>query len=326
MIEDTVAQTGPDPAHFAGSSVAATVKRLFFATRPSFFPASVLPVLVGTAWGYAVAGEFRIMPFVLAVLATVCVHAGANVLNDVGDEIGGSDRDNTDRIYPYTGGSRFIQNGIMTTQQMTIWGITLLVIATLLGLGLIASSGTGVLLFGLVGVSLAVFYSLPRVQLSARGIGEATVALAFGTLPVMGAAWLQSGIVDLNAFLISLPVSMWVAAILLINEVPDIQADALAGKRTLPVRLGARGSRNLYLALHIAAVLSVGIAVARDLLPWPAIAGTGVLMILAIYASSGISLAPDTRERLKKSIEMTLSVHTAGCLWVLGNILYISLQ
>ena len=322
MTDQTVAETGPDPTRFAGSSLNMTIKRLLFATRPSFFPASMLPVLVGTAWGYAVAGEFLLAPFILALLATVCVHAGANVLNDVGDEIGGSDRSNANRIYPYTGGSRFIQNEIMTTRQMTGWGIALLLIATLLGLALVVLNGPGVVVFGLVGVALAVFYSLPRIQLSARGIGEAAVALAFGTLPVMGAAWLQSGVVDLNAFLISLPVSMWVAAILLINEVPDTRADAHAGKRTLPVRLGEQGARKLYLVLHFTAALSVGLAVTRGLLPWVAIVVPVILALVGAKASSGISLAPEMRERLKKSIEMTLGIHTVGCIWILAAILY----
>jgi len=90
-----------------------------------------------------------------------------------------------------------------------------------------------------------VFYSLPSVQLVARGVGEACIAVAFGLLPVCGAAWLQSGVIDWRA--------CWspsgrpvVTLILLINEVPDRKADAAAGKRTLVVRLGVAGARRLY--------------------------------------------------------------------------------
>ena len=93
--------------------------------RPKFFPASVLPVLAGSAWGFMVAGQFDLSAFVLALLATVCVHAGANVLNDVGDDAGGTDRQNEDRIYPYTGGTRFIQAGIMSANGMARLGISL---------------------------------------------------------------------------------------------------------------------------------------------------------------------------------------------------------
>ena len=94
--------------------------------RPKFFPASVLPVLAGSAWGFMVAGRFDLSVFILALLATVCVHASANVLNDVGDDAGGTDRRNEDRIYPYTGGSRFIQAGIMSPGGMARLGISLI--------------------------------------------------------------------------------------------------------------------------------------------------------------------------------------------------------
>ena len=104
MSSDPAEVAGPAPENFAGGSAAQTCKRLFHATRPKFFPASVLPVLAGSAWGFQVAGEFDVLVFALALFATVCVHAGSNVINDVGDDAGGTDRQNEDRIYPYTGG------------------------------------------------------------------------------------------------------------------------------------------------------------------------------------------------------------------------------
>ena len=81
--------TGPSPEQFAGDSPAQVSKRLFNAMRPKFFPASVLPVLAGSAWGFMIAGQFDLPIFLLALFATVCVHFGANVINDVGDESGG---------------------------------------------------------------------------------------------------------------------------------------------------------------------------------------------------------------------------------------------
>jgi len=87
--------------------------------------------VVGSAWGAYAAGQFSIYVFVLALFATVCVHAASNVLNDVGDESIGTDPMNEQRIYPYTGGSRFIQTGILSPRRMARLGITLLVLATL---------------------------------------------------------------------------------------------------------------------------------------------------------------------------------------------------
>ena len=129
MSSDNVRVADPSPAEFAGDSMGQSLKRRFNATRPKFFPASVLPVLAGTAWGFHAAGSFDAIVFLLALFATVAVHAACNVLNDVGDESGGTDRQNVDRIYPYTGGSRFIQTGIMSAAEMARLGITLLALA-----------------------------------------------------------------------------------------------------------------------------------------------------------------------------------------------------
>ncbi len=309
----------PSAAALAGGSAARRVKRLLLATRPKFFAASVLPVLFGTAWGYKVSGQFDGLGFALALMAILCVHAGANVLNDVFDELGGSDPINDDRIYPYTGGSRFIQNGVMSVAEMARWGSTLIGLGMVLGAALFAIKGTAVLLFGLAGVALATLYSIPPVQLSARGWGEAAVGVGFGVLPVAGAAWLQSGLVDSAVLLASVPVSIWVASILLINEVPDIPADAHAGKRTLAVRLGRPGTRALYFCLHVLAVFAIALAIWQALLPWPAIVLPALLLLAAARAARAINAGA---ERLKRGIELTLAIHGLGGLWLTGWAVY----
>jgi 1,4-dihydroxy-2-naphthoate octaprenyltransferase len=171
MSVDTARPADPSPAEFAGESPGQVAKRLFHATRPKFFPASVLPVVVGTAWGAQVSGQFDLVLFLLALVATVCVHAGANVLNDVGDETGGTDRHNTDRIYPYTGGSRFIQMGILEASSMARLGISLLAVAAIAGLALLLIKGPMILAFGIAGVALAVIYSVGPVRLASIGLG-----------------------------------------------------------------------------------------------------------------------------------------------------------
>ena len=318
MSSETARPADPRPADFAGESFGSTVKRLFHATRPKFFPASVLPVLAGTAWGAQVAGHFDAILFFLALVATVCVHGGANVLNDVGDETGGTDRKNTDRIYPYTGGSRFIQTGIMEITGMARLGISLLAIAAIAGLILLLLKGTMVLVLGLAGVALAVLYSLGPVRLASIGLGELAVGIAFGVIPVVGAAWLQSGVIDNAAVLFSIPISVWVAAILLINEVPDVLADGATGKRTLPVRLGNGGTAVLYAAIHLLAFATIVQMTATGLLPMLAPLVPAGLLALSLSAAAGIRQGIENRERMTKSIESTLAIHTLGSLWLTG--------
>jgi 1,4-dihydroxy-2-naphthoate octaprenyltransferase len=160
----------PSPA-LAGPGLPATARRVLLATRPAFFTASVLPVLVGTAWAGAVLHRFDGGLFVLALAATVFAHAATNVYNDVGDDIIGADAGNDGRIYPYTGGSRFIQTGLLRRGEMIRIAVGFALAALALGVVLTLLRGVGVVGFGLAGLMLGLLYSLPGVQLSARGIG-----------------------------------------------------------------------------------------------------------------------------------------------------------
>jgi 1,4-dihydroxy-2-naphthoate octaprenyltransferase len=291
--------------------------------RPKFFPASVLPVVAGTAWGFSVAGSFDWLVFALALFATVCVHGASNVLNDVGDDSGGTDRHNDDRIYPYTGGSRFIQQGIMSASEMARWGTSLLAMAAIAGIVLIYLKGAMVLYFGITGVLLAVLYSLGPVRLASLGIGETAVAIGFGIVPVAGAAWLQGATLDSALLVYSLPVSLWVAAILLINEVPDITADGATGKRTLPVRLGLGGTSVVYLALHFGAATATVWLAALGAMPLLAPAVPVLLLVIALKSTLAIRKGIDDRDGMTKAIEGTLAIHTIGSIWLAGCMLYL---
>jgi 1,4-dihydroxy-2-naphthoate octaprenyltransferase len=312
-MEDTRAPGEPLPETLGRAGDAPSFRRYLLASRPGFYPASLLPVVVGTAWGVAVADQLDLLAAVLAGVATVLVHGAANAFNDVGDDVSGSDARNTGRIYPYTGGSRFIQNGVMSRREMTRLSGALLAIAVMIGLGLSWFKGPTVLWFGLTGVLLAIAYSMPSVRLSDRGLGELTVGIAFGVVPVVGAAWLQSGQLDMGAFLISLPTGAWVSAILLINEVPDLAADSAAGKRTLPVRVGRSATRYIYAGLHAIGLAALTVMVYQGLISAWALAIPVGLSALVVFAAAGITAQ---RERLTKSIKATLAVQAVGSLWL----------
>lgn len=306
----------PTIGALGGDSLTARMRRLLLASRPAFAPASVASVLIGSAWGYRIAGRLSWGLAALALLATLCVHLAANVLNDVSDDLSGADRVNDERIFPYTGGSRFIQNGVLSVHEMTLWGVTLLAVAAALGIALVDLRGPGVLVFGLIGIALGLAYSLPPIKLAARGLGEATIAVAFGVLPVVGAAWLQSDRLDAASVLMSVPVGLWVAAILLLNEVPDRDADARAGKATLVVRLGFDATRRLYLGLQGGACAALLLAAALDVIPWWGGLAAVLLLPGAWNAARAITETPD-RAALLRSIRMTLRLHAAGSTLVL---------
>ncbi len=322
MSSESARPINPVPEEFAGDSLSRNLKRAFHATRPKFFPASVLPVVVGTAWGAMSSGTFSLYVFLLALVATVCVHAASNVLNDVGDESIGTDRRNEQRIYPYTGGSRFIQTGILSQASMARLGISLLVVAAAAGLLLFLERGPMVITFGIIGILLGVFYSLGPVKLSALGLGETAVAIAFGILPVTGAAWLQGADIAPPLIVFAVPVSLWVAAILLINEVPDMEADGASGKNTLPVRLGLGATASLYFLLHVTAVGAIGWLTYAGELPLLAPLVPLGLLALGWKSANGIRGGMDDREAMTKAIEGTLGIHTIGCIWIAGCALF----
>jgi len=309
----------PSVESLGGSDLSSLLRRLLLATRPMFLTASVLPVLVGTSWGYRVAGELDWTALLLALASIVFIHAAANVLNDVFDDLGGSDRNNDQRIFPFTGGSRFIQNGVMSVRQMAVWGSVLLILGVAVGAALVAHKGVVVLLLGVAGVALGLLYSIPPVQLNARGLGELAVGAGFGILPVTGAAWLQSGISIVGALVLSLPVACWVMAILLMNEVPDLKADQAAGKYTLVVRLGLGRTRWLYLLLQVLAFLVLAVAVSLGMLQGATGLIPGIVLLpAALYAAFGIGAAT---ARLTRSIKLTLMIHMLGGLWLIAWIL-----
>jgi 1,4-dihydroxy-2-naphthoate octaprenyltransferase len=322
MPSDTYRPLDPVPEEFAGTSIGSSLKRAFHATRPKFFTASALPVLAGSAWGASLGTQFSWYVFMLALVATICVQAAANVLNDVGDEQIGTDPRNTQRIYPYTGGSRFIQTGILSQATMARLGITLIVIASLAGLALFAERGPLVIAFGIIGILLGVLYSLGPVKLASVGLGEATIAIAFGLLPVTGAAWLQGAPIDASLVLFSIAIGGWVENILLINEVPDMEADSAAGKRTFPVRFGLAATANLYLAVNIAAAAIVLLLTANGNLPLLAPLVPAGLLVLAFKAARGIRGGVADRAAMTRSIEATLAIQAIGTIWLAGCALY----
>ena len=304
----------PSASALAGDTFSAVFRRYLLATRPKFFTASVLPVVFGTSVGVAASGGLDLLAALIALVSIVLLHAGVNVLNDVYDERSGNDGANEGRIHPFTGGSRFIQNGVLGINAMSRLGVGLVFAGMATGLLLAWLKGPLVLAFGFVGILLGVLYSMPPIWLSARGLGEAAVGIGFGVLPVVGAAWLQGATVEAEILVLSLPVTFWVINVLLINEVPDAPADASVGRKTLVVRFGNNGAASIYGGLGLAATCAALVATQGDLFPlWGAL---GPLVLLVLVARTVREIRSGERPALRHGIEMTLVTHTAGILWM----------
>lgn len=280
--------------------------RYWLATRPGFLAASLVPVLLGVA-AVAYQGKAVSIPLLLlTLLAVALVHAGVNVLNDYYDELNGTDRWNTARIFPFTGGSRFIQNGVLNIREIFSFGVLLLATAMLLGIGLTWVSGTELLWIGLAGLLLGWGYSAPPLRLNSRGMGEPAVAIGFGVLTPLGAWYVQTGEMDWYPVLISLSTALLVMNILYINQFPDHDADAAAGKHHWVVRLGLERAPLIYRLSSISAASIVSLWGMTGLLPWLALVSL-LPLLPALKAGNLLRKHAQHPAALEPAIKLTIA-------------------
>jgi 1,4-dihydroxy-2-naphthoate octaprenyltransferase len=223
----------------------------FLAARPAFLTASAAPVLVGSALGFAVTDTFSVSFFLLALFAMMFLHSGANVANDYYDHIFGNDQANKNPT-PFSGGSRFIQNGIMSPEATLMESVVLFAAGGAIGIIIIIlTRSIFILALGLAGMLGGFFYTAKPIKLCYRTLGEITIAFLFGILPVTGSYYLQTGRVDEHVLPAAVIVALLIFLIIFINEFPDIGPDASVGKKTLVVLFGVRSCTVLYRAALI---------------------------------------------------------------------------
>lgn len=199
--------------------------------RPFTLTATLSPLLVGTAVA-ADEGVFRLLHFALALLAGLFLQIGTNYFNEYFDYCYGLD--SADSL----GASTVIFRREMSARQVFGGGLACFGLAVLLSLALIVLVGPAIILFGLVGMAIAYFYSARPFTLARRGLGDIMVYLAMGLLMTWGAYYVQIQRWDWLVFVASVPVGFLVTAILNMNNVRDYQEDRLVHKLTLPVRFG----------------------------------------------------------------------------------------
>lgn len=244
-----------------------SIRTYFFATRPQFLPAVLIPVGLGASTAWLNTGALSFTKLALSLLAAVCYHTGMNVLNDYFDYRNGTDNINKKALTPFTGGSRFIQRGEMTAKETLALGAVLIAAGSVIGIYLASATGWGLALIGAAGLLSGIFYSAPPVFLAGRGLGEITVGVNFGLLTVLGSYMVQTGRVDAASVMVSLPVAFLIAALLYINEFPDFEADRDCGKRTLVVRLGPGRARYFFIVFVLGTYLSIAALAVSGYLP-----------------------------------------------------------
>ena len=285
------------------------VLRYFLATRPAFLTVTLFACMVGLGAAHYDAIALSPVNAAATLLFALMAHAGINVLNDYYDELNGTDRLNTDRVYPFTGGSRFIQNGVLTAGQTRAFGASLLAIVAAAGLWLTSVSAPGLVWIGAGGLFVGWAYSAPPFALNSRGLGEPCVAAGFALI-VVGTDFVQRGAVAALPVLAAVSYALLVMNILYLNQFPDRRADAAAGKRHWVVMLGARRARWGYLAIGVAAYGSLILLASTGQLPkWTLIALASAA--LTGKAAMDVLQFAESPQQLVAAIKLTIAAASA---------------
>jgi 1,4-dihydroxy-2-naphthoate polyprenyltransferase len=258
------------------------------AARPRTLPAAAAPVIVGTA--LALADElFRPGPALAALLTALLLQIGANVANDVFDFKRGADT--AERQGPL----RVTQAGLLTPEQ-TLTGMWVIFGLTgLLGLYLATVAGWPVILVGLAAIAAAILYTGGPLPFGYYGLGDLFVFIFFGLAAVGGTYYVQAGQLSAAAVWAAIPIGLLTTAILVVNNLRDIETDRSVGKHTLAVRLGVGGARLEYLLCLAGAYLApllmwaVGIAPAWVMLSWLSLP-LAARLVRQIYRDTGRAL------------------------------------
>src|SRR5215211_3094152 len=273
----------------AGASIS-PFSAWLLATRPKTLPAAISPVLVGCAVAWA-EGGFDLVSALAALSVALLLQIGANLANDVADFQRGADTQA--RLGPL----RVTQGGLIPPRQIAMATVAVLIAAVVPGLYLVWRGGPILAVLGLIAIAAAVTYTAGPKPFGYLGLGELFVFFFFGPVAVVGSAFVMTHHITRLALLASIPMGCLVTAILVVNNLRDIDTDRMAGKRTLAVRIGTGATHWEYTALLAVAyampvlIWTSELSQPGPLLAW-ATAPLAILLVWRVWHVSGRALNP----------------------------------
>jgi 1,4-dihydroxy-2-naphthoate octaprenyltransferase len=294
------------------------MKKWILAIRVPFFTASVAPAVVGVAVAFYEGYAVNWWHAALTLVGLVAVHGGTNLANDYYDHRTRDDWLNLTPT-PFSGGSRVIQDGVISPRAMFIYSLACFAVGIACGLYLWrVTPGNVVLWLGLAGVASGFLYTATPVAIGYRGVGEIFVGVNFGPVAVLGAHYVQAGHLSPAALMASVPVGLLIAAVLYINEFPDYEADRQVNKKTIVVLLGPKRARYGYIILIALTYAAIITFVAFGGLPTWALLGL-LTLPLAVKAITVLMRRYAEPYKLLPANALTILVHFAtGILLAVG--------
>jgi len=291
------------------------IKKWVAASRALYSSTIVLPCIAGgvLAWYN---GAFNWGAFSMVLVALFFANIGTNFTNDYYDYKSGVDAVDEGRKFKQ-GSEVFLKSGL-TPKLVLLSAILSLTITIAIGLYLVFAIDWRILMFGIVGVFSAFFYTAPPFKLGYRGFGELVCWIGNGLLPVTGTYFVLTGEISSSAIMLSIPIGLLVTAIIYIGNVPDAEADAKVGKKTTSVRLGRKAVRVLAPALYVAIYLSIILSVIFSFLPvWILLSLITIPLVLKLLRLT--SKYYDDIPRYAPSIMMTVKVFMATTILLIAG-------
>ena len=231
------------------------------AIRPRTLPAAAAGVVMGGALAWH-DGFFRLDAMLACLFAALLLQIGSNLANDVFDFERGTDT--PERLGP----TRVTQAGLLRPLQVKFGMAVVFGLAALFGLYLAWLGGLPVIIIGIAAILSAIAYTGGPFPLGYYGLGDIFVFIFFGLASVAGTYYVQAGSVSPAAWWMAIPPGLLVTAILVVNNLRDLENDRKAGKRTLAVMLGERGTKIQYLICLIIGYLVLPLAAWMGVVPW----------------------------------------------------------
>ena len=274
------------------------------ACRLRTLPAAIAPVMVGTSLAWA-DGRFSLMPALAAAAGALLLQILSNFANDYFDFVKGVDT--RERVGP----TRVMAAGLLTARKLRLGMAVVVALAVLDGVYLTLVGGWPILVVGVASIFAALLYTGGPLPFGYHGLGDLFVFIFFGLAAVSGTYYVQAGTLHVATLVAAAPVGFLITAILVVNNLRDIETDARAGKRTLAVLIGAGNTRRQYLALIILAyfatpvlwqVFGLGPAVLLPLLSLP----LAVRRASSIYTAQGKELNSVLAATAQLSLQFSL--------------------
>ena len=208
------------------------LKEFFMCTRPHSYPASIAPVLFGATYALGYESKFSILKFILFLLACLLIQAATNLFNEYYDYKHGLDKVDSEGI------SGSIVKGNLSPKEVMVGALVLYALAFVFGLILTFMTSVYVLLVGLVCMLAGYFYTGGKYPIAYSPFGEVVSGFFMGTIIIALSFYFQTGFVNADIIVVSLPLFIMIGAILLANNIRDLDNDKESGRRTYAILVG----------------------------------------------------------------------------------------